>query len=121
MNESVRRSVAYIAGRAITGRRASSIYDYSSSKYVNFSGEVSDQRVSVYDFDASCHISGSKARDRFSLYHYGTSGHIDLSLKPQGKFSGFDYGSGSHFDGTVKGKSISLYDYGSGKYFEYSI
>jgi hypothetical protein len=121
VNASVRRAVAYIAGRAVSGRRASSAYDFSSGKYTNFSGEVSDSKVAVYDFDAGCHVSGSRRGDRYSLYHYGISGHIDLSVKPNGTFSGYDYTSAAHFSGKVTGRSISLYDHGSGEYFNYSI
>jgi hypothetical protein len=121
MTESVRRSIAYIAGRAITGQSASSIYDYTRGKHSNFSGEVSSSRVSVYDFDARCHITGTRSRAKFSLYHHGVHSHIDLIITKDSNFSGYDYESKSHFSGKVSGLSIQLYDFSLSQYFNYSI
>ena len=121
MNDSVRRAVAYIAGRAVNGGRASSVYDYAIGKFTNFSGDVSERSVSVYDFDASCHISGSRTGNRLSLYHYGVGGHINVALEKGGKLSGYDFSSGSHFSGTVAKNSVNIYDFGLAKYFNYSL
>ena len=116
MKSHVRRAIAYIAGRVISGNPSSSIYDYGTSQYTSMSGSVDESHVSVYDYDKSCHISGSLS----SLYHYGESQHVSLKLDGT-KFSGYDYGTSSHFSGTVNGKSVSLYDYSCSSYFNYSI
>jgi hypothetical protein len=121
MNEETRRAIAYVAGRIQTGKKSSSVYDYSAGKYSNFSGDISETRVAVFDFDAGAHISGTGRSGQYSLFHYGASGHISLKIESGGRFSGFDYSSSSHFSGTVSGQNVTLYDYGSGNYFNYSI
>lgn len=120
MTAAVRRAIAYIAARAATGYRTSSLYDYDAGKHVNFSGEVSDSGVSIYDFEASCHISGSRADGSFSLYHFGSGGHLQLTVEAGGEFSGYDYSSSGHFRGAVTGHSVNIYDYRTGQYFNYS-
>lgn len=115
MNADTRRAVAFIAGSSASGQRTTSVYDYSVGRHTSFSGQVGAQ-VSVYDYDARCHISGRLP----SLYHYGASAH--LTLKVVGTtFDGYDYATSSHFSGTVRGRSISLYDYGESGYFNYTV
>ena len=97
-----------IAGALVSGRRPASIYDYSCGSYTSFSGTVG-KTVSVYDYDARCHIGGALP----SLYHYGLRAHLSLNVAGE-KFTGYDYGTSSHFTGTVRGRLISFYDYGSG-------
>jgi hypothetical protein len=116
MQPDTRRAVAYIAGRAISGKQSSAIYDFEESGYFNFSGTVSASEANVYDYDSSCHIGGKLA----SLYHYGHANHLQLELKGK-QFSGFDYDEASHFNGTVNGSSVSLYDYASSQYHNYSL
>ena len=121
MKTEVRRAVAYVAGRAVTGYRSTSVFDYAAAKYTNFSGDVSESAVSVFDFDARCHFSGSRHADNLSLYHYGVGGHVNLRLEANARFSGYDYSSGSHFNGSVNGRNIQLYDFSEGRFFNYSI
>ncbi len=116
MESHTRRAVAYIAGRLISGKSSSSVYDYSEGEYCNFSGTVSEGGVSVFDYGQSCYVSGSGT----NLFHYGDGHYITLS-PDGGKFSGFDYGTSSHFTGTVIGGSVSLYDYGTSSYYQYSV
>jgi hypothetical protein len=116
MKEHVRTAIAYIAGKLISSSASSSIFNYSASRYTQFSGTVSPNNVSVYDYDKSCHISGTPQ----TLYHYGDSHYITLSISGS-TFKGFDYGTSTHFSGNVNVRSISLFDYGEGKHFQYSI
>jgi hypothetical protein len=111
-----RRALAYIAGRLASGKRSSSVYDYGESRHVSFSGNVSTERVSVFDYEQNCHVGGRPP----SLFHYGDGQHISLKMNDH-KFSGFDYGSGNHFSGQVRGSSVSLYDYSESQYFNYSV
>ena len=101
MNPEVRRAAAFIAGRAKTDKAATSIYDYSTSGYFNFSGEVSETRVAVYDFAAGCHISGTRSGEQISLYHFGVGSHLNIRLQQNDRFSGYDFSSSSHFSGSV--------------------
>ena len=116
MEAHTRRAVAYIAGRLISGSDAAAVYDYSESRYVNFSGDVDAQNVNVYDYEQSRHIGGTLP----SLYHYGNSRHIDLKVNGA-DFEGYDYASNKHFSGHVDGKNVSLYDYEHGQYFNYTV
>jgi hypothetical protein len=108
MRPNTRACIAYIAGRLVTGRNASSVYDYSQSKHILVSGTVEESRIQIYDYDRGCHFSGNRNGEKFSLYDYGDSHFVDLSLDGA-KFKGYDYGTSSHFSGEVKGNSISIY------------
>ena len=115
MKPHVRAAIAAIALSHSTGRKISSVYDYSQSGYVNIDAAVQGNRVDAYDFTNSCNIDGNIP----SLYHYGEGSHIDFKLSG-GKYQGYDYGSGSHFEVSVRGKNAELYDYGEGGFFSYS-
>mgnify|MGYP007069035783 CR=1 FL=1 len=116
MDDSLRRDIAFIAGVLISGVKASSIYDYRNGNYVNISGEVHLERISVYDYFRRCFIAGSVG----SLYDYGNGKHISLKLSGT-SFNGYDYGSGFHFSGSVAGNSISFYDYETSQYYNFSL
>lgn len=119
INPSTKACIAYIAGRLVSGRDSSAVYDYSQGRYINVAGSVTGSAVSIYDYSRSCHISGGGA-PQISLYDYGGSHHITLTIDGTG-FSGYDYGSSTHFSGTVNGTAVSVYDYGGAGYTNYSI
>jgi hypothetical protein len=116
INTHTRRAVAYIAGRLVSGKKGSSIYDYGERRHVNMSGNLTGSSISAYDYDQRCYISGS----RTSLYHYGNGAHLTLVLNAAA-FSGYDYDSKKHFSGNVSGKTVSLYDYQTATHYSYSI
>ena len=116
MDANARACVAYVAGRALSGKGSSYVYDYSQSRHIIIGGDVSGKNVSVYDYERSCHFSGTLP----SLYDYGRSAHVSLDIEGT-QFSGYDYGSGHHFSGSVSGGSITLYDYGESMHFSYSL
>jgi hypothetical protein len=120
MNESTRRAIAYIAGRASSGRSSAAIFDYSNSAHFNFSGKVTDSAVSAYDYTEQCHITGAGHSGSFSLYHYGYQKHISLRVDGR-KFRGYDFASGLHFSGTVSGRAVSIFDYADSTWHQYAI
>lgn len=122
MSPEKRRIIAFIAGRLISGRHSSSIYDASSSLYTYVSGIVSPKRVHVYDYDydRSNFISGSKSEAAFSLYDYATNHFIQLTIDGN-KFEGYDEDSYTHFNGTVKGNSITLHEGLDSQDYNYSV
>jgi hypothetical protein len=109
MKADTRRAVAYIAGRAISGKTASSVYDYGEGGHHSFSGDVSAVAANVYDYGSSCHVGGQLG----SLYHYGHGSHLQLTLKGK-SFTGYDYDDASDFSGDVHGSSVTVYDYPTG-------
>ncbi len=111
MEPNVKACIAFIAGRAISGKTSSSIYDYSQNKNINISGNVSQTNASVYDYDRKCHVQGSLS----NLYDHGVNGHVQLKIDGD-RFSGFDYSSGTHFSGSVSGNSVSLHANGHSSY-----
>ena len=116
MKNHVRRAIAFVAAKALSGSENSALYDYNQSAYFQFGGTVNDATVSIFDYDQGCYVSGNLP----SLFHYGEGQHIQLILG-EDQFRGFDYGSGNHFSGSVNGFLISLYDYEFGQYFNYSM
>ena len=120
MNESIRRAVAYIAGRASSGRSSAAVFDYSNSSYFSFSGKVTDSAVSTFDYTEKCHITGAGHDGSFSLSHYGDQKHIRLRVDGR-KFRGYDFGSGGHFSGTVSGRAVSVFDCQDSTWHQYAI
>lgn len=116
MREDLRRGIAYIAGRIVSGQQASAVYDYTASGYFQLSGDVSSSRVNVYDYGRGCHLSGTPP----SLYDYGTASYFDLKVEGP-KVKGYDYASRTYYEATVDGRAISVYDFGEGSFFNYSV
>jgi len=120
MKDTARRSIAYIVGSLISGQSASAIYDFTSSKYTNFSGNISNTDISVFDYDLNCYVCGFGINGSFSLYHYGNGNHISMEMDAS-SFQGYDYDSGAHFSGSVTGNTITIYDYGTAKNYTYQL
>jgi hypothetical protein len=116
MDEHSRARIAYVAGRIITNRNASSIFDYTRGRYKLMSGRADSASVSVFDHERGSHLTGSGT----SFFDHEKGFHISLHITGN-KFSGFDYESSSHYSGTVSGNTISVFDYGEGGFTQYSI
>jgi len=120
MKSNLRALIACAAGCLISGKKPSSVYDYSKGGYITISGSINGRSVQLYDHDVSCHFSGNGSETEYSFYHHGEGCHVSLTLNSR-QFSGYDHGTGSHFSGQVNGGSISVYDHQAGSYFNYSI
>lgn len=108
MKEEIRRAIAVNAAARINGKAPSSTYSYDCGERTNI--------TPTYDYEAGAHISGSGS----SLYHYGLSSHINLTIKGK-NFEGYDYNEGHHFTGSVNGSTVQIYDYGESRYFNYNV
>lgn len=120
MKDNPRAVIAYIAGRLINKISKSAVYDYYQSRYISVNESIESNRVNVYDYDESCHITGYGNNGIFNLYHYGNSHHINLKIDGN-SFTGYDYGSSCHFSGKINGNAISIYDYGNSSYYNYTL
>ena len=105
MEHSKRRAIAYIAGRIISRNESGAIFDYESSKYFNFSGNV-ENSINVFDYSRSSYLTGDKS----SIFDYSSGQYITLDIE-KSNFSGFDYESGNFYTGSVNSNSISFFDY----------
>lgn len=120
MQDHTRRAVAFIAGAIGSGRKVSSVYDFSTNSYYNMSITITDSKIAAFDHTQGCHIDGPISGRKISLYHYGNGKYLDLESKGS-NFSGYDYDSGKHFDIKLNGSTLSIYDYENSSYFNYSI
>lgn len=119
MQPKLRTTIAYIAGRLITGLNTWSIYDHLQSKSVSFEGTVAPNHVTVFSNDRGCYTSGPGEENVFDLYDYGAGHLIDLQVEGS-SFRGYDDYTRSHFRGDVSKDRISLYDEEEGKTFSFS-
>ena len=115
MNANTRACVAYITAGLSGLAKVTSLYDHTESKPLSVSGAVSAATIDVYDFDRSCHVSGSLE----NLYDYGNDAHIQIAVNGD-KVSGYDYASKFHFSGTVEAGVVQIYDYETEVYYRYS-
>jgi hypothetical protein len=116
VTQGTRRAVALVVGWEASGRSPSVVYDQDAGGHFRFGGKVSRAKVSVYDYDRGCYLSGRLA----SLYDHGTGAHVQLKVE-RGRFEGYDFASSTHFSGRVAGTSISVYDYQTGGFHNYSV
>lgn len=120
MKSGQRAAIAAIVIATNAKEPINSVYSYGESRYISMSGSVTSNDINAYDYDRTCHISGSaSSHNQYSLYDYGESVHIDLTFDGD-QFSGYDYGSGFHFSGTANLKSVSFYDYQTSTYYDFS-
>ncbi len=120
MQPKLRTTIAFIAGRVITGLDTSSVYDHFQSKSVDFEVSVSPSYIKVFNNDRGCYTAGPWEGNVFDLYDYGHQHLVDLQIDGN-TFKGWDDLTPCHFSGEVKGEEISFYDGGEAKTFLFSL
>jgi hypothetical protein len=115
-----RACVAYTAGRLISQKVASMIYDYTEGKYVCLEGEINPDKIDIYDYETECNFEGECQHGVFSIYNSCCDQNIELIIKGQ-KFNGYDFGESCHFSGNVNSDSITLYDCEDAIHHDYSL
>jgi hypothetical protein len=116
MTDQQRVCIAYIAGRLVSGRPSTNVYDHAAQRYFSFSGTFSGTDVQIYDHTRRSHISGNLKSG--TLYDHEAQTHLQLQITGN-DFTGYDHASGTHFSGQVRGSAIQLYD--NGEYFHYQV
>ena len=119
MQPKLRPTIAYIAGRIITGLDTSSIYDHLQSKSVSFEGTITPSFVNIFSNDRGCYTAGPREENILDLYDFGYLHLIDLQINGN-EFTGWDDLTPGGFRGEVKGDEISFYDDGESKTFYFS-
>ena len=144
MKDYNRRVIAYIVGRLLSSRAATSVYDYATSRHHSIEGEVSDRRVNIFDHERKRLVSGNGNGQSISLFEIGGSQFIHLEfdlLEFRGfdystaggvvtsksiddevlEFRGFDYSTAGAFSGEVNGDNVSFYDFLAGQQYHFRI
>ena len=119
MQPKLRTTIAYIAGRIITGLDTSSIYDHLQSKAVSFEGKITPSFVNIFSGDRGCYTAGPREENILDLYDYGHGHLIDLQINGN-EFTGWDELTPCGFNGEVNGDDISFYDDYEKKTFHFS-
>lgn len=94
MIEDRERAVAYVAGRIGTFSGARLIREVETGRFVLMSGEVSPERVHIYDFQTRGYVAGSRTAGRWNLFHARDNATIELIETEPGRFAGWDQLSG---------------------------
>jgi hypothetical protein len=95
MIEDRERAVAYITGRIVSTSRARLIREDATGSLMLLPGDVSRDRVHVYDFQIKGYVSGTSSAGRWNLFHARDNATIELIPTDAGRFSGFDHSSAS--------------------------
>jgi hypothetical protein len=119
MQPKLRTTIAYIAGRIITGLDTSSIYDHLQSKSVSFEATITPSYVKIFSNDRGCYTAGPREENILDLYDFGHGHLIDLQINGN-TFKGWDDLTPCHFSGEVNGEDISFYDDYESKTFHFS-
>lgn len=119
MQPKLRTTIAFIAGRIITGMETLSIYDHLQSKSVIFEGYIKPNFINIFNSDRGCYTAGPREENNLDLYDFGHGHLIDLQINGN-TFKGWDDLTPCHFSGEVNGEDISFYDDGESKTFYFS-
>lgn len=119
MQPKLRTTIAFIAGRVITGVERSSIYDPLQGKSVHFETTLSPNYIKVFSLDRGCYTAGPMEANVFDLYDFGHQHLIDLQISGN-TFKGWDDLASCHFSGEVNGEDVSFCDEGEAKTFLFS-
>ena len=120
MTASLRACVAYAAGRGISGKDFSGIFDYSRSRQIAMSGSITADHIDVYDEAEGCHLAGNSNGSKYSLFFDNNPHPLTLEINGN-NFRGCDQGSSCGFSGKVQSDSVNLYDCENGLSFRFRI
>ena len=120
MNANLRACMAYVAGRGVSRKEFSGVFDYSQSKQIPMSGSITADHIDIYDEAQGCHFSGDGDGVQYSLLYDGDPHPVTLEIRDN-NFRGCDHGSSFHFSGKVQPNLVNLYDCENGLSFRFRI
>jgi len=102
----LRRAVAFVAWRLITGQQGRSIYDHADDTRQAFIGEVDETRIDVRD-GRGLHLRGAGGSGMYTLEPGVDAKPITLKISGL-DFEGFDYAASCRFTGSVDRRQLSV-------------
>ncbi len=119
MNKNIHACVSYIVCRLITGRRISSLYDFSESSDIDISGLPDIMALREFDENHRDYIPGYASGCTYEhTFSAGRSIEIFINEKT---FLVHIRGSSAYFIGNIQGDTIHLYDHKKSANFKYRI
>lgn len=118
MHPGLRTCIASIAGRIISGRDSSAIFDNHQEKLIRIEGEVTPENVKVFDQDRGCYLSGLGDGKALELYDFGGMYYVELVIDGN-RFEGYDHGTPCLFKGEISGDEITVYDDAESRNFSF--
>lgn len=119
MPEGLRRALAFVAWRLISGGDSAWIVEHGSGRRVRFSGTISPTRIAIRDQEG-CEVNGSGGSGMYTLTQGG--GGKPVTLKIDGlRFEGFDYGSTRRYAGIVDCETLRIREGRDAGEFSYSV
>ncbi len=120
MKDEVRRAVAYVAGRLVSGKAATGLYDRNGGRQYPYSGDFTATKLSVRDHTENLEFTGAGGSGMYTLSHTGNGKPVSLKIQGQ-VFEGFDYSSAKKYRGSVNGNMVSIIDDQVGQEFQYTL
>jgi hypothetical protein len=121
MIEARERAVAYVTGQIVSTSTARLMREDDTGRLVLMYGDVSKDRIHVYDFQVKGYVSGTSSVARWNLFHARDKATIELIPTEVGRFSGFDHSSGQWFTVSVTDRIIRVRDIVAGRSRQYSL
>ncbi|MHB8882294.1 MAG: hypothetical protein ACYC69_12405 [Thermodesulfovibrionales bacterium] len=110
-------SIAYIAGRLISGRDIVSLYDYNRACSIDIPSLPVAEEKTGFDYVSWSHMKSGAGISKYK-YDLGANKQINISIKGS-TFIVYMQGNATHFMGTVRGDTIYIYDQTSAGHFNF--
>ena len=81
MNADLRACVAYTAGRGVSGKNFSLMFDCSRSRQLSMTGLVTSDHIDVYDDNQNQHLAGNSNGSKYALSYAGKNHPVTLEIK----------------------------------------
>ena len=117
MKNDKRACFALVAATIINNQRYNGVYDMSLGSFASISSSgTNDSYLSFFDYNRGGYVSGNK----MGLYDFPTSSHVSITINGN-NVSCFDFESGNYVSYTVNGGSVAAFDYQTGRNYNYSV
>ena len=117
MKNDKRACFALIAATIVNKHRYNGVRDLCLGTFASIiTSSMSDSYLSFFDYSRGGYVSGNK----MNLYDYPTSSHVSMIVNGH-QINCFDYEIANYVQYTVNGNNVMAYDYQSGKNYQYIV